>query len=839
VCAAGIAAHADRWRRRGSSGAGDSDTKAAPRRARGPFVGLAHDLRLTGRVITRQPGFAALTIATLALGIGATTTIYALAYHVWLKPLPYANADRLVLIDDVNTRTGSGSGLADPEIADYRAATSLADVAYSWYGTDVFRDGGEPTQTLVYQVSPNLFTVLGAAPELGRLFTPGDVRDANSVAILSDALWRHVYDADPNIVGRTLHGVNMTTTVVGVMPPDFRYPFHADGGMWIPVRPSWVSPDRHARGATVISLLKPGATLDGLRGELAVIGTRLATAYPATNQNWSPRATPLADYLLGGAGNTFGTLLVAVGLLLLMACANVAGLFLARHAARRHDVVVRAALGASRWRLARLAIVESLVVSAIGGAVGVCVAWVATPFVASFVPAVRIVDVRVDPHVLFASLVVTMFTGVTCGVIPAFGRIRSLPRLRTAARPLATSRTARRSQRVLVVVQIAVSLVLASAGGLMVKSFVALLHVDHGFSADHILSLTVSSWPSSRVRDDASRRAFFHDVVHAMSRLHGVASVGFATGAPGGQLGVWGIASLTAGRDQPSTRIAADIRASSPGYFRTLGVPLVAGRFFTDRDDAHAPPVAIVNQTVARTLWPDGTAIGRTITLPPVAGGRALLSAPYEIVGVVGDMLVYSSTRPAPDVFVPFFQTPGFWADVVVRTTGDPAAMASQIHSAVRRVDAEAVIENLAPMTTLMGHRFDMTRAEVLLVSLFAMLAVAIAAVGVYGVLSYLVAARTAEFGLRVALGATPADVLGDVIRLGLALGVAGTVVGGGVTFLAIRLLRQRIFGLHAADPFVIAAAVAALLLTTLLASYLPARRAMRIEPVRAIAREG
>jgi predicted permease len=836
VCAAGIAAHADRWRRRGSSGAGDSNTKAAPRRARGPFVGLAHDLRLTGRVITRQPGFAALTIATLALGIGATTTIYALAYHVWLKPLPYANADRLVTIEDVNTKTGSFALLSDPEIGDYRAAPSLADVAHWWYGADVFHDGGEPKRTVVYQVSPNLFTVLGAVPALGRSFTPEDVRDANRVAILSDALWRHAYGSDPHIVGRTLHAVHMTVTVVGVMPAGFRYPFYAGDVMWRPVSNA---SDRHLRGSTAIGLLKPDATIDGLRAELAVIGTRLAWAYPATNQTWSPRATSLADSLLGGVARAFGTLLVAVALLLLMACANVAGLFLARHAARRHDVVVRAALGASRWRLARLAIVESLVVSAIGGAVGVCVAWVATPFVASFVPAVRIADARVDAHVLFTSLVVTMFTGVTCGVIPAFGRIRSLPRLRTAARPLATSRTARRSQRVLVVVQIAVSLVLASAGGLMVKSFVALLHVDHGFSADHILSLTVSSWPSSRVRDDASRRAFFHDVVHAMSRLHGVASVGFATGAPGGQLGVWGIASLTAGRDQPSTRIAADIRASSPGYFRTLGVPLVAGRFFTDRDDAHAPPVAIVNQTVARTLWPDGTAIGRTITLPPVAGGRALLSAPYEIVGVVGDMLVYSSTRPAPDVFVPFFQTPGFWADVVVRTTGDPAAMASQIHSAVRRVDAEAVIENLAPMTTLMGHRFDMTRAEVLLVSLFAMLAVAIAAVGVYGVLSYLVAARTAEFGLRVALGATPADVLGDVIRLGLALGVAGTVVGGGVTFLAIRLLRQRIFGLHAADPFVIAAAVAALLLTTLLASYLPARRAMRIEPVRAIAREG
>jgi putative ABC transport system permease protein len=389
------------------------------------------------------------------------------------------------------------------------------------------------------------------------------------------------------------------------------------------------------------------------------------------------------------------------------------------------------------------------------------------------------------------------------------------------------------------VAQIAASLVLAAAGGLMVKSFVTLLHVDRGFSADHVLSLTVSSWTSSRVRDDASSGALFHDVVHAVSQLHGVSSVGFATGAPGGQLGDWGIASLTAGRDRPSARIAADIRASSPGYFRTLGVPLVAGRFFTDRDDAHAPPVAIVNQTVARTLWPDGTAIGRTITLPPIAGGRPLLAAPYEIVGVVGDMRVYSSTRPDPGVFVPFFQTPGFWADVVVRTTGDPAAMASQVHSAVRRVDPDVVIENLAPTKALIDQRYDLTQAEVLLVSLFAILAIVIAAIGIYGVLSYLVTERTAEFGLRAALGARPGDVLGDVIRRGLSLGLAGTVIGGVMTFIAIRLLRQRAFGLHTADPLVIAATVATLLVVTLLASYLPARRAMRIEPVRAIAREG
>jgi putative ABC transport system permease protein len=464
---------------------------------------------------------------------------------------------------------------------------------------------------------------------------------------------------------------------------------------------------------------------------------------------------------------------------------------------------------------------------------------VATPVVASFVPAARITDVRVDAHVLFTSLVITMATGVACGLMPAFGRIRSLPRLRTAARSMATSRTARRTQRTLVVAQIAVSLVLAAAGGLMVKSFVTLLHVDRGFSADHVLSLTVSSWTSSRVRDDASSGALFRDVVHAVSQLHGVSSVGFATGAPGGQLGYWGTGLLTAGRDQPSMRIATNIRASSPGYFRTLGVPLVAGRLFTDRDDAHAPPVAIVNQTVARTLWPDGTAIGRTITLPPFAGGRPLPAEPYEIVGVVGDMRVYSSTRPAPGVFVPFFQTPGFWADVVVRTTGDPAAMASRIHSAVRRIDADMVIENMAPMKTLINQRYDLTQAAVLLVSLFAILALVIAAIGVYGVLSYLVTERTAEFGLRVALGATPGDVLGDVIRRGLSLGLAGTIIGGAVTFLAIRLLRQRALGLHTIDPLVVAGAVAVLLLTTLVASYLPARRAMHIEPARAISREG
>jgi putative ABC transport system permease protein len=837
VGVAGVASHADRWRERVASAAGDGPgLRPSPRRARGPFVGLGHDLRLTGRVIARQPGFAVLTIATLALGIGATTTIYALAYHVWLKPLPYANADRLVMIDDVDTRTGSGSGLADPEIADYRAATSLADVAHSWYGADVFRDGGEPTETLVYEVSPNLFTVLGAAPALGRPFTPADVRDPNPVAILSDTLWRHAYGADPHIVGRTLHAVHMTATVVGVMPPDFRYPFYSDGGMWIPVRPSRVSPDRHVRGARVIGLLKPGATLDGLRGELAVIGTRLATAYPATNQDWSPRATPLADFLLGGMSTAFGTLLVAVGLLLLMTCANVAGLLLARHAARRHDVVVRAALGATRWRLARLAMAESLVVSAIGGVAGVCVARVAAPLIASFVPVARLAGVRVDAHVLFAAVVVTMTTGMACGLIPAVGRIRSLPRLRTAAPPMTTSRATRRTQRALVVAQIAVSLVLAAAGGLMVKSFVALLHVDRGFSSDHVLSLTVSAWPSSRVQHYDSSGAFFHDVIDAVSRLHGVASAGFATGAPATQLGYWGTASLTASPDQPSTGVSAQIRAVSPGYFRTLDVPLVAGRFFTDRDDAHASPVAIVTQTVARTLWPDGTAIGRTIALPPIAGGRPLLAAPYEIVGVVGDMRVYSSTRPDPGVFVPFFQTPGFWADIVVRTTGEPAAMASQVHSAVRRLDPDVVIDNMAPMTSLIDQRYDLPQAEVLLVSLFAMLAIAIASTGVYGVLSYLVTERTAEFGLRAALGATPGDVLGDVIRRGLTLGIAGTVIGGVGTLLASRLLRHRVFGLESADPRVLAAAGAALLAMTFVASYFPARRAMAIDPSRALA---
>jgi putative ABC transport system permease protein len=821
-----------------ASGADASDVRVGSRGARGPFVGLAHDLRLTGRVIARQPGFAALTIATLALGIGATTTIYALAYHVWLKPLPYANADRLVMIKDADARAGSVAFLSYPEIGEYRAASSLADLAFATYNADVFHDDGTVRQTVVYHVSPNFFTVLGATPAIGRLFSSADVRDADPVAILSDDLWRHAYGADPHIVGRTLHGMNMTATVIGVMPRGVSFPQNAGDLMWIPWRPAYdTSSDRHVRYVRTVGLLKPGVAIERVRAELAAIGQRLAADHPATNSGWSPRATPVIEYLLGGTAGAFGTLLGAVALLLLMTCANVAGLFLARHAARRQDVVVRAALGASRWRLARLAMVEALVVSAIGGVAGVCVASAATPLLAALVPAARIDEARVDVHVLLASLVITVGTGVACGVIPAFGRIRSLPRLRTAARPMATSRTARHWQRLLVVVQIAASLVLASGGGLMVKSFVTLIHVDHGFSADHVLSLTVSSWTSGRVRDDASNRALYHDVIHTLSRLRGVASVALATGAPGSQTGFWGYAALTSARDVRSTEAIADLRASSPGYFSTIGVPLVAGRLFTDRDDADAPPVAIVNEALAKTLWPGEAVVGRTITLPPMGGGRKLVAAPYEIVGVVGDMHIWSSTRP--EVFVPFFQTPGFWADIVVRTTSDPAAMASQVREAVRHVDPDVLVEHLAPMTTLLGNSLDFDRAVVLLVSLFAMLAVLIAAIGVYGVLSYLVADRTAEFGLRVALGATPGEVLGDVIRRGLALGVAGTLIGGAATFIAIRLLRQRAFGLHAADPVVIAAAIVTLLLTTLVASYLPARRAMRIEPARAIAREG
>jgi predicted permease len=782
------------------------------------------DLRYGARVLWAKPGFTLVAVITLALGIGVNTGVFSVVYGVLLKPLPYKDADRIVV-----------ANLSPPDFRDLKAANSVFDQMAIWasnlYNVTL---NNETTQVLAAQVSPEFLPML-SAPILGRVWTPQE--DTQPLMVISHDFWRMRFGGDPQVTGKTLRLYSDVYTIIGVMPPEFQYPtqqfkFWATMGSSVAKAPQQFE-NRQLRIFRVVAHLKPGITQAQVQTEMNALSQRWQQQYPDTNTGFQLDFRPLYQRLVGDVSRVLYVLLAVVGFVLLIACANVANLMLARIATREREMAVRSALGAGRGRLMRQLLTESLLLATFGGALGLLLAlWgidVLPRFAASEIP--RLTTISLNLSVLFFTLGATALTGCLFGLAPAWqmARVNLNQSLKEGGRGTLGNAKGKRLRAALVVVEVALSLVVLVGAGLLLKSFVRLLQVDPGFVSENLLTANVGL---VEFKDPQRRVAVQREMLQRLAALPGVQAVGGGTGLPpdvaqrGTRFKVQGLPD-----DNQRGRFAYFI-AISPDYFRALGTPLVAGRTFGERDETGAPGAVIISQTLARNLFPNENAVGKQLQLI----NPEYPDAWREIVGVVGDVR-YSGLSDAdvPTIYTPFAQTPFMWNYLMIRTSVAPESLTNSVRQAVSAVDPALEAANLRTMEQLVSNSVAQPRLYTTLLGVFAALALVLAAVGIYGVIAYTVTQRTHEIGVRMALGARTGDVMKLVVRQGMALVLAGVTLGLLAAWALTRLLRQMLFEVSATDPGTFGAIALLLILVALLACWLPARRATRVDPLIAL----
>ncbi|HEX6057387.1 MAG TPA: ABC transporter permease [Gemmatimonadaceae bacterium] len=803
---------------------------------------LGLDLKYAVRSLRRRPGFASVVVLTLALGIGATTAVFSVVNGVLLRPLPFPDPDRIVRLDGYPTNGDwekVGTGTSYPDYLDVRAAsTSFEHLAAirGWTAT-LTAPGAEPQRVAVGYITANFTAAFGVRPILGRGFLPDDERPgATPVAMLSHELWSARWGGDASLVGGTIEIDGVPTTVVGILPADLR--LRGDVQLWQPLVPGPLEEARGAHRLAVVGRLRDGTALDAARAEVAAIAKRLEMQYPQDNLHRGARLDPLRESIVADARPALLVLFGAVALVLLIGCTNLASLFLARATAREREMAVRAALGAGRGRLVRQWMTESLLLTTLGGLAGLAVAWGGMRALLSFVPRSlpRADEVALDLPVLAFLLVVSVATGLLFGILPALQQRReeaSLASLRDGARGATSGAARRRLRQGLVVAEVALATVLVVGAALLIKSFWQLQTTELPFRPDGVV-VTQVQLPATRYERAPSVLAFYERLHEELAAIPGVRDVSFAYEhplSPG-----WTSSFAIVGREPPApgTEPESRVRAVWPGYFRTVGLPILRGRDVSPRDRWDTPGVVVVNEAFVRRHFPDGEAIGATLD----RGQSWWDGQPtaFEIVGVVADEPFLGLGQPAePATYYPHLQFPFNEMWVVARTDGDVASVAPAIRDRIWAVDASLPIEPIRTMDEVLGATVAAPRFNAALLSVFALAALLLAAVGIYGVLSYTVAQRTGEIGIRIALGAERGRVVRQVVAQGLAGALAGIVVGVLGAIAVSRLLASLLVGVEARDPAVLGIVAGTLALVALAAAWLPARRASRIEPVAAL----
>jgi putative ABC transport system permease protein len=793
------------------------------------------DTRYAIRQLITTPGFTVVAVLTLAFGIGATSAIFSVVNTVMLQPLPYPQPDGLVRIFERVPQYGRFS-VAPANFLDWRRQSSVFEriAAYAG-GTDTFIGSDGPERIPMASVSWDTFELLGVAPALGRSFRADeDLPKQNTVIVISHGMWQRRFGGDPGVLGRSVPLSGSPVTIIGVMPPDFYFPSR-DPEFWRPIAFDPASATRGGHFIGVIARLKPGVTVDQAGVEMRTIAERLAVQHPDSSANESAETIALHDLIVGPVRPMLLTLLAAVGVIVLIACANVANLLLVRASVREKEIAIRSALGAGRRRLVMQMLVESLVLALGGGALGVLLAYLAIGPIqtlsAGSIP--RASELALDRTVLAFAVLVSLATGVIFGLVPAWQASRAGlgTVLKEGGRSSSTS-GGRWVRSTLLVAEVALSIVLLVGASLLLRSFAKLTSVDPGFTPDRVLAFRVAL-PLTAYPEDHVRVAFYDRLIEKLGSLPGVETAGMVQQLPmrGGYVLSFEIQGRPPAR--PGEELSANHRVVSPGYFRALGIPQLRGRALSDRDTSKAPMVAVVDQAFVQRHFPDEDPIGRGIDIGNGTDGF------YEIVGVVGDVH-YSGldAAAAPTMYVPFQQDVFSSMWMVVATRGEPAQMTGAVRQTVRGLDGSLPAFSIAPLADVVSESVAQRRFSMLLLGLFALVALFLAAVGLYGVVAYTVNQRTQEIGLRMAIGAKPGDVLRMVIGGGMKLAAIGVVIGIGGALALAGLVASMLYGVTPFDPASYAATAAVLLAVAALACWIPARRAMRVDPLVALRQE-
>ena len=803
---------------------------------------ILRDIRFGARNLLKRPGATMVALVTLALGIGVNTAIFSAVDSILLRPLPFKDPERVVSIWE----QGLGQGIRQNEMApanffDLRNQTTGFEGIGAHGPQDINLTGaGEPERLNGELVTANVLSILGVEPALGRTFlTNEDQPGQHRVVVLSDALWQRRFNRDTSIVNRNIILNGESFTVVGVMPRGFFFP-ERETELWIP----WAMEPEQASGRgdhylRLVARLKPGATLQQANAEVASIAQRLAVEYPKTNEGLNFIVNSVHKDYVGDLRSPILIMFSAVGLVLLIACANVANLLLAQATTRRREIAIRMALGAQRWTIVRQLLIESLLIAGAGGVLAVLGALWGVQALARMVPdsLSKLQNAGVDARVLMFTLGVSVLTALVFGGVPALLAARAKPgeTLSDVARDTAGGTAGRHVRRILVVSEVALAVVLLVCAGLLIRTFQLLRQVNTGFSTDNVLTMKMVL-PMPKYAKPEIRRAFYDEVLRKVSEVPGIESAGAITFLPLSFNGM-NFSFSVEGQSQPSDMKLpfALYRVVSPDYFRTMGITLQRGRFFDSHDSADSQPVIMISRQLAEQYWPGQDPTGKRIKVGPADSPNPWLS----VVGVVNDVRqagLYGD--PRMDMYAPYAQDRrAFIAprDLVLRTKGDTASVAAAVRQAVWSVDKDQPISNVRTMDQVFATAISQERFQALLLGLFAALALVLACVGLYGVISYAVAQRTHEIGVRMALGARPGDVLKLVLRQGMGLTIVGLVVGIAIGSVATRVLSDMLFGVTPRDPLTFVGVPALLLFVAFLACYIPARRATRIDPLIAL----
>jgi putative ABC transport system permease protein len=804
---------------------------------------LFKDIRYAIRGLLKRPGFTVIALVTLALGIGANTAIFSVVNAVLLRPLPFQKPEELVIVwEDLAFAGFPHNTPAPANYVDWKTQNqSFVDMAASRETSFNLTGDGEPERVSTYAVTANFFPLLGVQPLLGRSFTPDEDRPGGSKAVvLSYGLWQSRYGGDRNILNREILLDGEKHTVVGVMPASFQF-FAKDVRVWVPIAlPQEAWGNRGGHYLTVVARLKPGVSVTQAQADMNSVMRRISIDHPdeTIGGKIGVVVLPVRDEFVGDARGSLIVLLVAVAFVLLIACANVAGLLLARAVARRREIALRMALGAGRARVVRQLLTESLLLAVAAGVLGSLLAYASFTFLQGLIPeqVALATSLKLDVRILVFTVVVSIVTGIIFGLVPALqsanfdlndalkqssGRVTSTGRLRSA----------------MIVFEVALSIVLLVGAGLLIQTLFQLFRQYSVLEPEKILTMR-TILPFEKYKEPQRRDNYYQQVLQRVENLPGVVAAGYSTSIPlawkGGTSGFY-----PEGLKAPVKGMAYDAnhREVSSNYIKAMNIPLRQGRYFDSRDNAQSLPVAIINETMAREYWPGENALGRRFKLgDPDEPGKQW----KEIVGIVADIRQMGIDEPVKaEMYFPYQQItdwPGYMPrDLAIRTTSDTASLAGAVRQIIREVDPDQPVSNVATMAEVLGEEAGQRRMGMIMLVGFASLALLLASLGIYGVLAYFVTQHTNEIGVRQALGATPRNILLLVLKKGMGLTLVGVVIGLGASFALTRLMSSLLFGVTASDPLTFATVPFVLVMVALLACYIPARRATKVDPLVAL----